>query len=260
MGQNSINNNLNNKLNNKLNNNEGFELWIRIIKESIDKKNIEPWNINISEIADEYIKVIKQLHKFDIRLSAEVILVGSILLKMKSQILYGECENTFEEEGEGEEEEEVYYENLEDQYIEELDNENKDELEGQYNNNFNDKYNNENEKKRKQKNITFNDLINTLKSEIDKVNKPKNKKISNKNVIYEIKEDMEEEEDISDIMEKLLSELNKEKKIFYQKKYQNKKELIKNFLPSLYLANDGSIEIEQKEIFSEIILKIKLEN
>lgn len=80
-----------------------FDLWVRIIKESIEKKDVDPWNINISEITDEYLGTIKELRRFDIRLSADVVLVAGILLRLKSQVLYGECENAFNEE-----EEEVY--------------------------------------------------------------------------------------------------------------------------------------------------------
>ena len=75
-----------------------FELWIRMIKESIEKKKIDPWNINIAEIADLYMGKIKEFKRFDIRLSADVILVGGILLRMKSEVLYGECEVVNEEE------------------------------------------------------------------------------------------------------------------------------------------------------------------
>jgi segregation and condensation protein A len=225
-----------------------FELWVKIIKESIDKKNIEPWNINIADIADEYIKTIRELRKFDIRLSADVILVGGILLRMKSQILYGECENTFNDEEEMDDDELEYYE---------------DEL------NYADiedekKENNKIEKKKKdknkikQKNITFNDLISTLKSELDKVKKTKPKRRSKKETpIYDIIEEMEEEYDISDLMECLLSELRREGRFIFQNKFSSKKDIVKNFLPSLYLANDGRIEIYQEEIFKDIVLKYK---
>ncbi|UXM84606.1 segregation/condensation protein A [Methanococcus aeolicus] len=245
---NTNNNTEQNNDNNEIYKDGGFELWIRIIKESIDKKNIEPWNINISEIADEYIKTIKELRQFDIRLSADVVLVGSVLLRMKSQILYGECENTFndnEEDPNTEFEEDGQFE----EYSEDI--ENSEEI----NENLNNK--DEKNKKKREKTITFNDLINTLKSELDKAKKPKKSKNKTKGIaVFELREDMEEEEDISDIMEYLLKELHCGE-IIFQKKFQNPKDIVKNFLPSLYLANDGTIEIYQKELFKEIILKCK---
>ncbi len=232
-----------------------FELWVKIIKESIDKKNIEPWDINIGDIADEYIKTIRELRKFDIRLSADVVLVGGILLRMKSQMLYGECENTFNDE------EEINDDSLE-YYDDEMDYDDiKDDKNIPTNKPIKDKKidkKNNNKNVNKQKNITFNDLISTLKSELDKVKKTKQKKRSKKETpIYDIIEEMEEEYDISDLMEYLISELKKDGSFIFQKKFSNKKDIVKNFLPSLYLANDGRIEIYQEEIFKEIILKYK---
>lgn len=240
----------NNNENNEIYKDRGFELWIRIIKESIDKKNIEPWNINISEIADEYIKTIKELRKFDIRLSADVVLVGSMLLRMKSQILYGECENTFNDE---EEDTETEFEEFEEPYEDDNNTEINENLEDK-NKTKNDK---NSEKVKKEKTITFNDLINTLKSELDKAKKPKKpKNKTNGAAVFELMEDLEEEEDISDIMEYLLKELHG-REIIFQEKFQNPKDIVKNFLPSLYLANDGTIEIYQKDLFKDIILRCK---
>ncbi|ABR56600.1 chromosome segregation and condensation protein ScpA [Methanococcus aeolicus Nankai-3] len=248
------NNNTNNNTEQNNDNNEiykdgGFELWIRIIKESIDKKNIEPWNINISEIADEYIKTIRELRQFDIRLSADVVLVGSVLLRMKSQILYGECENTFNDD-----KEDLEIESEGEEFGEYYEDDNNIEI----NENLEDKNDKKGKKGKKEKTITFNDLINTLKSELDKAKKPKKFKNKTKGTaaVFELMEDLEEEEDISDIMEYLLKELHCGE-IIFQKKFQNPKDIVKNFLPSLYLANDGTIEIYQKELFKEIILKCK---
>ena len=73
-------------------------LWVRMIKEGIEKKNLNPWDVNIAEIADYYIQKIRELKKFDIRLSADVVLVGGILLRMKSEALYDECKVEEEED------------------------------------------------------------------------------------------------------------------------------------------------------------------
>ncbi len=236
-----------------------FELWIKIIKESIDKKNIEPWNINIADIADEYLKTIKELRRFDIRLSADVILVGGILLRMKSQILYGECENTLNNE-----------ENINDNFdydddYYDMHSNNEDETcikKSNMNNTEEYKKNKKNKNeinKNKQKNITFNDLINTLKCELDKVKKSASGKRKYKKEIpvYDIIEEMEEDYDISDLMEHIVQELRKEGDFIFQNKFSTRKDIVKNLLPSLYLANDGKIEIYQEEIFKEIVLKYK---
>ncbi|WP_018153581.1 MULTISPECIES: segregation/condensation protein A [Methanothermococcus] len=224
-----------------------FELWVRIIKESIEKKDIEPWNINIAEIADEYIGKIKELRRFDIRLSADVVLVAGILLRMKSQILYGECENVFNEE---DVEDEEYYE---EEYIGEYDVDDskvKDQLTKQKKKS--------NDKSKKQ--MSLNDLISTLKTELRKIKekKPKKKREKTSLNVYEIVEEMVEEDDISDIMDYLISELEKSGGRFvFQAKFSSRDELIKNFLPSLYLSNDGKITLHQEEIFKDLIVELK---
>ncbi|AEH06535.1 segregation/condensation protein A [Methanothermococcus okinawensis] len=240
-----------------------FELWIKIIKESIDKRNIEPWNINIAEITNEYIKTIKELKKFDIRLSADVILVGGILLRMKSQILYGECENTFNEEDEefedmiGDELQGHEDEYVNTEYIEYNDN-NIENIANNIKENENKNINKNKNNNIGSKQITFNDLINTLKSELKKVKKTRKKQKNKEGTpIYNIIEEMEEEYDISDLMENLISELEKEGEFVFQNKFYEKKEVVKNFLPSLYLANDGKIEIFQEELFKDILLRYK---
>lgn len=226
-----------------------FELWVRIIKESIEKKDIEPWNINIAEIADEYIGKIKELRRFDIRLSADVVLVAGILLRMKSQILYGECENVFNEEDVEDIEDEEYYE---EEYIGEY------ELDDSKVKDQSTKKKKNNDKSKKQ--MSLNDLISTLKTELRKIKekKPKKKREKTSLNVYEIVEEMIEEDDISDIMDNLISELEKSGGRFvFQAKFSSRDELIKNFLPSLYLSNDGKVILHQEEIFKDLIVELK---
>ena len=61
--------------------------WISFLKESIKRRNFDPWEIDLIEIADAYLELIKTYKRFDIKLSADIILVGGILLKLKSQRL-----------------------------------------------------------------------------------------------------------------------------------------------------------------------------
>lgn len=237
-----------------------FELWIRIIKESIDKRNIEPWNINIAEIADEYIKTLKELKKFDIRLSADVVLVGGILLRMKSQLLYNECEIAFKDE-----ESETFYEGEAyevEEYLEEYEdnsNYNSSLNEGhKVNRDLENKDSKSIKNKKIKKQITFNDLVNTLKSELKKIKKSKgSKRIKREILLYDVMEEMEEEYDVSELMEHLISEVKREKIFIFQKKFSDKKNIIKYFLPSLYLANEGKIEIFQRDLFQEVVLKYR---
>ena len=215
-----------------------FELWVRIVKESIQKGNINPWDINVAKVADEYIKTLKELERFDIRLSADVILVGGILLRMKSQVLYERCASTYEENDEGSFPE---------------DDENHDYV---YKGSKGEKINTIKSRKK----ITTEELIDTLKLELKKVKKSKGKKRDKKEeVLYEVIEEMEKY-DISELMESLILELREEGIIVFQERFPDKKDRVKNFLPYLYLANEGKVEIFQEEVFREIVIKYREEN
>ncbi|ACX72912.1 chromosome segregation and condensation protein ScpA [Methanocaldococcus vulcanius M7] len=212
---------------------ENFDivLWIRMIKEGIEKKNLNPWDVNIAEIADYYLQKIRELKKFDIRLSADVVLVAGILLRMKSQALYEEVNE--------EEEEEEYFE--EDIYEEPEDR----------------KQRKSKSKGKKSKSVSVDELIETIEKELKKVKKSRKKKEKKIIDVEEIVEELIEEEDVSDIINELLYDLEKEGIIIYQKKFKTKNERVRYFLPSLYLANDGKAELIQEKLFGELIIKIK---
>ena len=190
-----------------------INLWIKIVKEGIKKKNLNPWDVNIAEVADYYINKIKELKKFDIRLSADLVLVGAILLRMKSEDMY----SSFKEKK---------------------------------------------EKKRRKRKISEKELIKEVERELRKVRKKRErvKREKKEDVNLDAIEDLANEmleDDIEETIKFLLSLVLEEKIIIFQERFKSREEKIKYFLPSLCLANDNLIEIEQKEIFKELILKSK---
>lgn len=211
-------------------------LWVRMIKEGIEKKNLNPWDVNIAEIADYYIQKIKELKKFDIRLSADVILVAGILLRMKSEALYDECKVEEEEDYD-------YYDDYYDD-IEEKPKKSK-------------KKEKDDKNKKSKKPVTVDELIKTIEKELNKVKKSKKKREKKINEVEEIIEELIEEEDISDIIAELLEDLMKEGIIIYQEKFKTREERVRYFIPSLYLANDGKAELIQEKLFGELIIKLK---
>jgi segregation and condensation protein A len=48
---------------------------------------IDPWNIDIIDVTDKFLRKIEEREKIDIRVSARMLLYASILLRMKSDIL-----------------------------------------------------------------------------------------------------------------------------------------------------------------------------
>jgi segregation and condensation protein A len=58
--------------------------WQKILMSLVKASDMDPWEIDISKIAQRYIEAVKKLKELDLRLSGKVILAAAILLKVKS--------------------------------------------------------------------------------------------------------------------------------------------------------------------------------
>jgi len=70
--------------------NEDEITWQSIIYELVRTEEMDPWDINISELSKKYIETIKKLQSLDFRLSGKVVLAAAILLGIKSTRLLDE--------------------------------------------------------------------------------------------------------------------------------------------------------------------------
>lgn len=61
--------------------------WKEILLELIAQNKIDPWDVDIVKLADEFLKRVKELKTLDLGLHANVILAAAILLKYKSDYL-----------------------------------------------------------------------------------------------------------------------------------------------------------------------------
>lgn len=61
--------------------------WKTILLDLIDTKKIDPWNIDIIEIADAFLKKVREMEELDLLVQANVILAAAILLRYKSDYL-----------------------------------------------------------------------------------------------------------------------------------------------------------------------------
>lgn len=62
---------------------EPIEILVNLAKNG----EIDPWNINIMELTDKFLKRVDELEKMDLRVSGRTLLYASILLRMKSNAL-----------------------------------------------------------------------------------------------------------------------------------------------------------------------------
>ena len=70
--------------------NENEITWQAIIYELVRTEEMDPWDINVSELAKSYIETLKKLQTFDFRISGKVVLAAAILLGIKSTRLLDE--------------------------------------------------------------------------------------------------------------------------------------------------------------------------
>lgn len=89
--------------------------WEQIIYEIIAWEGLNPWDLDISKLANGFIKYLRTLEDIDFRIPAKYIMVAAILLKMKSEYLRmfkeqvtGETEQEIQEALETEEDEEPF--------------------------------------------------------------------------------------------------------------------------------------------------------
>jgi segregation and condensation protein A len=62
---------------------EPIEILVTLAKNG----EIDPWNIDIVEVTDKFLRHVEELEKMDLRVSGRTLLYAAILLRMKSNIL-----------------------------------------------------------------------------------------------------------------------------------------------------------------------------
>jgi len=64
--------------------------WQSLLYELVKSEKMDPWNIDISLIAERFLEMLKTLKEMDFRVPGKVILAAAVLLKIKSNRLLGE--------------------------------------------------------------------------------------------------------------------------------------------------------------------------
>jgi segregation and condensation protein A len=61
--------------------------WREFLVELVSTQQMDPWDINLNELADAYLAKVRELQSLDLRVPANVILASAILLYFKAQAL-----------------------------------------------------------------------------------------------------------------------------------------------------------------------------
>ena len=64
--------------------------WQNIIYDLVRREGMDPWDIDVSEIAQKFLEMLKKLREMDFRISGKVVLAAALLLKIKSNRLVDE--------------------------------------------------------------------------------------------------------------------------------------------------------------------------
>jgi|Deesub1362B_J571_1020462.scaffolds.fasta_scaffold00260_9 segregation and condensation protein A len=65
----------------------------------VRKGELNPWNVDVVEIADKFLKRLEEAKKLDLRVSGRVLLYAAILVRMKADVLATEAVSYSEESG-----------------------------------------------------------------------------------------------------------------------------------------------------------------
>ena len=61
--------------------------WQSMIYKLVKHENMNPWDVDVSQLSARYLQMLKKLKDLDFRVSGKVVLAAAILLKIKSQKL-----------------------------------------------------------------------------------------------------------------------------------------------------------------------------
>ncbi len=229
--------------------------WREILKEIVEKEDMDPWDIKLSRLVEEYIQTIRKMQKMDFKVPANAMLASSILLRKKSSSWIIKEEDEPEKDF---------------KYWEEIPT-TPDQIPPPR-----EEIPEPKPKKRKTKRkVSLDELIDAVEDVIDKEKQKARKKA---------KEESKEKQKGQDLVpDQLLEMAKKTTKNFEEKteELENKieqkiddenlttftelieenenqekgeREIVNTFIPLLHLANQGRISVWQEEIFGEIFI------
>lgn len=219
--------------------------WREVLRDIVKKEDMDPWDIDVSKLVDEFIQTIREANRLEYRVPANAILASSILLRKKSDswVLREEDESEIDIWGD--------MPMTPDQIP--LPRE---------------KIPEPTPKKRVTKRkVSLDELIEAVDDVITKEKKKARKKAKeNKSPVQNIlpkqmlemaKKDGEDfEERIEEVKGKIQEKIDGENLTRFTEivEENTRDEIINTILPVLHLANKGTISIWQEEIFGDILI------
>ena len=213
-----------------------YATWREMLLDLVASKQLDPWNIDIVEIASGYLEKMRKLELLDLRIPANLILAAAILIRFKSDAL------RFEEETQVVEEETYVEENSEPETIPVL------ELKTRI---------------PPKRMVTLDELLLAMEKVFDEQKKREEKaaKIEIPSVINIQLPAMNIEQRMAEVYELVIERKDAEGLATFSSLLRERTpvEMIAILLPVLHLVQDKKLSIFQEQIFGEIFIRVREE-
>lgn len=208
-----------------------YDTWKDLLIGLVEKEKLDPWNIDIVEVVDSYIAVVKELKTMDLRVPANIILAASILLRLKSELLPIRYEEPLVDEG-------MVVEGRIPPLVEELSLRLRPPI------------------KRK---LSLTELIEAL-DEAMKIKETRATRQTEKPFEFPVTfNKINIEEDMNTLYDEIKRHADKEKMTTFSYLLgatEKEDVLLQLFIPLLFLANKGKISLIQEKFFEDIIIRL----
>lgn len=213
--------------------------WKTILIELVKTERMDPWNIDISELADKYLKRINELGGNDLRLPANAILASAILLRFKSRVL--KLSSIDDED--------------EDEFLQ------KKEREGQLIDEFLPEL--KAIRKIREGRITLDELVDAVENILVNTKKKGDRKFIADRPEFTLPfSPIDIEKKMKEVYSQITKMVDSEGLVLFSALVEGKRayEIVDSFVPVLYLTNEGKINTWQDEWFGEIFISLNQEN
>ncbi|MDO8339770.1 MAG: segregation/condensation protein A [Candidatus Burarchaeum sp.] len=205
--------------------------WREELRLMVEEERLDPWNIDLADIADKFLARIRKFQTLDLVLPANLILAAAILLHLKSEALKFEEEQVAEEQVYLEEDSaplEVPVLTLRTRIP-------------------------------PKRRVTITELMDALEDAFE-YQRAKEERVHVPDAMAIILPEYNIEERMSALLSRITALADKEGLVLFSSLLREKtrQEIILTLLPLLHLAQDGKINIFQEKLFGEIFVQMKV--
>lgn len=215
------------------------ESWEDVIYNIVSLEGLDPWDIDIVRLTDSFLKYIEGIRMLDFRIPAKIVFVAAILLKLKAETLFPKEEEDIQIPQEDVDEYKLIREKLAQISL-------KPPIE-----------------RITTRAVSLEELVAALRKAMEvRERKEQRRRTLGRRIANNINIT---EEDIEVRINKLMDEIDflikklKKDKVEFSKIVDEWKrdEIVKHFLPLLYLSTRGNVKTEQEDFFKEIYISRK---